>query len=320
MTIHSMRFKSDDNLSDYERRRRASEGDISAKANLDYAAKLPLVESLRDILATLIGVAFVTSLIIHFGFIQGVFVGTVALLLVPIGQRLGSLNRLADKIAAAFRPYILKTVNVMRPLLSLLSRRYTTNVPSVYSHEELLETLKHSEGVLSSDELGRLKASLVFDSKTVGSVMTPRSNVDSVDVSERLGPLVLDSLHKIGRSRFPVIDGDINHVVGVLYLRDLIDLRTVKDTVKKAMDPRVYYLHEDQSLAHALHGFLRTHHHLFIVINDRRETVGLLTLEDVIESLVGKIIIDRFDRFDDLRAVATHNPRQNNHTKAKEDT
>ena len=80
------------------------------------------------------------------------------------------------------------------------------------------------------------------------------------------------------------------------------------------MDKKVYFIRQDQDLEHALHGFLRSHHHLFVVINEYRETVGLLSLEDVIEALIGMKIVDEFDQFDDLRAVAGRNPRKNNHT------
>jgi CBS domain containing-hemolysin-like protein len=85
------------------------------------------------------------------------------------------------------------------------------------------------------------------------------------------------------------------------------------------MKPRVLYIREDQTLQHALAAFLRTHHHLFIVVNEFRETVGLVTLEDVIEALLGRKIIDEFDAHDDLRAVALRNPRDNNEPEKGQD-
>jgi CBS domain containing-hemolysin-like protein len=85
------------------------------------------------------------------------------------------------------------------------------------------------------------------------------------------------------------------------------------------MDPKVYYIHEDQTLEHALAAFLKTHHHLFVVVNEYRETVGILCLEDVIEALLGRKIVDEFDAHDDLRAVAAHNPRSNNSSSKSHD-
>jgi CBS domain containing-hemolysin-like protein len=128
-----------------------------------------------------------------------------------------------------------------------------------------------------------------------------------------LGPLTLNDLHKTGHSRLPVINGDIDHVVGILNLKGLLALDIKRSTTaEKAMDPKVYYIRADQVLQHALAAFLRTKHQLFIVVNEYRETVGLLTLEDAIEALIGRKIVDEFDAHDDLRAVALRNPRDNN--------
>ena len=149
--------------------------------------------------------------------------------------------------------------------------------------------------------------------------MTPRSVIEAVPLGETLGPLVLDELYKTGHSRFPVYDKDLDHIVGMLYLHDLLDLRQGSQPAKEAMQTKVYFVREDRDLSHALHGFLKTKHHLFVVVNEYRETVGLLSLEDVIEALVGVKITDEFDAFDDLRAVAEHNPGRNNEPEGKED-
>ena len=75
-------------------------------------------------------------------------------------------------------------------------------------------------------------------------------------------------------------------------------------TAEKAMDSGINYIRQDQTLNQALAAFLKTHKHLFIVVNESRETVGLLTLNDVIQELIGHPIIDEFDTHDNLHAVA----------------
>jgi CBS domain containing-hemolysin-like protein len=174
--------------------------------------------------------------------------------------------------------------------------------------------------LLSSDERKLIVNSLSFGEQLVSSIMTPKSMIDTISKSEFLGPLMLDELHKLGHSRLPVIDGDIDHVVGVLHLKSLLALDLKKSvTAEKAMEPRVFYIKHDQRLQHALAAFLRTHHHLFVVVNEYRETVGLLTLEDTVEALLGRKIIDEFDAHEDLRVVAMRNPRGNNHPAKRED-
>ena len=137
--------------------------------------------------------------------------------------------------------------------------------------------------------------------------MTPRSVIDSVKAEETLGPLVLDELHNTGHSRFPVIDGDIDHVVGMLYVQELLKVgQTAKTkTAAQAMDPTVYYIREDQTLQQALAAFLRVRHHLFVVVNEFEEYVGIVTIEAVLEQMIGKSTTENLDNYDDLRTVAS---------------
>jgi len=166
---------------------------------------------------------------------------------------------------------------------------------------------------LTADEKRLVIHSLSFNDQLINTIMTPRSMIVSIDHLDFLGPLRLDDLHKTGHSRLPVINEDIDHIVGILQISNLLALDVKKSTTaEKAMDPKVYYIREDQTLNHALAAFIRTRHHLFIVVNQFRETVGILSLEDVIEALIGRKIVDEFDQHDDLRAVALRNPKANN--------
>lgn len=318
--VNAMRYRSDVGVSEYELNRRVRSADVDARAQQAYQRQIPLLESLRVIVVTLVGVLMVTTLVVGLGPVMGILLGAAGLLLSPLLQRMQFVCQLADKLEVATRPYAVSVSHAIAPVLSWLrDRDLVSDETRIYSDAELLDLLHHSPGIMSADQMSRLQASLAFDDRTVADVMTPRTVIDTADVNDAVGPLVLDTLHKTGHSRFPVIDGDVDHVVGILYLRELIDLKSAHKTVKSAMDPKVFYIHEAQDLSHALHAFLRTHHHLFIVVNDYRETVGLLCLEDVLETLLGKKIVDEFDQFDDLRAVAESNPRKNNTPKGKHD-
>jgi CBS domain containing-hemolysin-like protein len=125
-----------------------------------------------------------------------------------------------------------------------------------------------------------------------------------VSVEDEVGPLFMDELHKSGHSRFPVYDPEKDDaIVGILYLRDLIGSKK-SGSVKALMSPQVYFVHEELDLNHALNGFIKTHHHLFIVINNFEEFVGILTIEDVLEQVLGRQIVDEFDAYENLREVA----------------
>jgi len=118
----------------------------------------------------------------------------------------------------------------------------------------------------------------------------------------------MDELHASGHSRFPVYQDKPDNVIGLLYARDLINAHA-SGQVRNLMKKRVLYIHEDQTLSQALQAFLKTHHHLFIVVNSFEEKVGVVTLEDIVEQIIGKPVVDEFDKYDDLRAVAAHSAK-----------
>lgn len=125
--------------------------------------------------------------------------------------------------------------------------------------------------------------------------MVPRRVVDVVSVKDEIVPVFLDELHKSGHSRFPVFDPDHDDtIIGVLYLRDLIGGKK-SGRVRDLMVPKAYFVHEELDLNHALNAFIKTKHHLFIVIDNFEDFVGILTIEDVLEQVLGKQIIDEFD-------------------------
>lgn len=114
----------------------------------------------------------------------------------------------------------------------------------------------------------------------------------------------MDELHKSGHSRFPVYDPEKNDaIVGTLYLRDLIGNKK-SGKVKDLMSKKVFFVHEELDLNHALNGFIKTRHHMFIVVNTFEEFVGILTIEDVLEQVLGRQIVDEFDAYENLREVA----------------
>lgn len=316
----AVKFRDEHAVSQFELTRLSGKGDVVARELLTRQQYEPELESLRQVVITLVSTILVTSSVFALGIIRGILVGTVLLVIAPVLVRAGFISRLADRVRTISWPYALRVGQFARPvLLWLRQREIETNTRRVFSHDELFDVIHNSHGVLSGDEMRRLQAGLRFNSRRVADVMTPESMMVTANVHDTLGPLVMSELHESGHSRFPVIDDTKDHVVGMLYLKGLIDLKSDHQTVGAAMQKKTFFIREDQTLEHALHGFLRSHHHLFVVVNMYRETVGLLTLEDVIEALIGSKIVDEFDEFDDLRAVAEQNPRQNNYSPQHKD-
>ena len=310
-------------MSLFEMKRRSQGGDSGADELMRRERLLDDIVSLQRALQALLLVIFVAISIITFGWFFGVVIAIIVAFEYGAISRLSFIHNWSQAKYERYEHVILQFAEKYPLVFSFL--RSVTSRPvqakQLDSREELQHMLDQSGSLLTSDEKKLMTHSMQFGTRLVSEIMTPRGVIDTVRADEVLGPLVLDSLHKTGHSRFPVIDGDIDHVVGMLYVQNLLtlDSKASTTTATKAMERRVFYIKENQTLQHALTAFIRTHHHLFIVVNEFRETVGLLSLEDVVEALLGHKIVDEFDAHDDLRAVAARNPRNNNRPDKRED-
>lgn len=204
-------------------------------------------------------------------------------------------------------------LDALYPLLVRVERFITKHRPvsfhtGLYTKDDLLELLSRQNGQLDNritkDELIMTKNALTFGQQLVADTLTPRRSMKTVSVTDSVGPVLMEELHKSGHSRFPVYEGNEDNFVGVLMVRDTIKARS-GGSVKSLMNKKVYFIHDESTLSEALQAFIKTHHHLFLVVNSFEEVVGLITMEDVIEQIIGKPIMDEFDQYDDMRAVAS---------------
>jgi CBS domain containing-hemolysin-like protein len=303
-------------LSQFELTRRAAAGDKDARTILRREQLIGDVYSIQRVSAAVLLVIVSFLGVVAYEWTIGIIIALLIALEAAVVAHFPPLQRQSQKLYERVEPALIRFVERFPHFLRLI-RTVAPPVEdaTIDSKEELRHMVSRSGTLLSDDERSIIMSSLTFNSRLVKDVMTPRGVIDTISKTEVLGPVVLDDLHQTGHSRIPVIDKDIDHVVGMLYLRDLLVIdgeKRYSRTVEKAMHPKVYYIKEDQNLGEALAAFIKTHHHLFIVVNEFRETVGLLTLEDVLEALLGSKIVDEFDAHDNLREVAARNPRHNN--------
>ena len=195
-----------------------------------------------------------------------------------------------------------------KPIAMGLDKVLGEELPAVYSRKELLEILEeHSESDRSDiqqDEERIASGALTFGRQTVKDVMIPRSAVVSLQASDVLDEKTVNATTKRGYARFPVMSADHSKVEGILYAYNLIGSANSGKTALSASDKKVHFIHEDESLDIALNRFIRLKHHMFVVVNGFSEYTGIVTLEDVLEEIVGKEIVDEFDEYTDVRKVA----------------
>ncbi|MBL8160311.1 CBS domain-containing protein [Candidatus Saccharibacteria bacterium] len=306
-------------VSDYELDRRIKAGDEVAIETRRRDELLPELRELKYLVELLLFVLVIVLTVVLAGPWWAIPIMFVVLLQIEATVRSKWVIAQAERLYAQHELAILEIVERCRPVLQRLRGETPLNKGQfVYTKQELLDRLATTT-VLDEHEMSLLKHGLAFGAKTVEDVMTPRTVIEAIRETDTLGPVLLDRLHKSGHSRFPVYGEDIDHMTGMLYTHDLVPLNPKFKTVQDATRHDIFYIRQDHSLEHALAAFLRTHHHLFIVVNQYRETVGLLSLEDVIEALLGRRIVDEFDQHHDLRAVAEKNPRHNNVPKQRKD-
>jgi metal transporter CNNM len=194
---------------------------------------------------------------------------------------------------------------VAAPLAWMLDKTLGNELPTVYSRRELVRILQEHEGsTLKTDEERIARGALTFSEKTITEVMTPRSIVSGIEQDQVLDKKMIEELRETGYSRFPVYDESLDHVTGILYMQQLLDPKTHGKPVRSVASPEVYFVNEDAKLDHALNAFIKTKNHLFMVVNQFSEFVGIIAIEDVIEEILGVEIVDEFDKYTNVRAVA----------------
>lgn len=297
-----------------EFKRRARQGDKLAARLYKVVAYEPAL----DLITWLAGTASAAVLIIWSARTNLWLAAVVSILitgLLTLGQF--RFDGWAGRFTALFTAPHTWFLSTIQPVIAPIARMLTLSHLSpkhsrIYETKDLLDLLsrqnKQVDSRISPGDLEIARNSLTFGDKTVGSIMTPRREVVFAKADDQVGPVLVDELHQTGFSRFPVAKDSTKattpQIVGTLYLNNLVGYNG-SGKVKDLMKHEVYFINEDANLRQALGAFLKTHHHLLIVVNSFEEMVGVLTLEDVLEQILGKQIVDEFDSYDNVRAVAT---------------
>lgn len=302
------------NLTEFELRRRLDAKEEGALLQWRRGEYRTEVMTLRRIVIAYALVITSTALIVQYGWGWGLFAAFIITLIYNRASSFPPIRSIAQRLYNRYEENFLKLVEqyqwAIRPFRGIADAQIERRISSRPELEHVFEGMPE---LLSREERQTLSAMLYFEEKKVRDYMTPRSVMEAIGAKELLGPLVLDSLHRTGHTHFPVFEGDIDHLVGILHIYSLFTLDNKKSLmVKDAMEPRVFYIHEDQSLADALSACIKHRRHLLVVINEYRETVGVITIEDAVEQLIGRKIVDQFAEHDDLRKVAARNPRKLN--------
>ena len=177
---------------------------------------------------------------------------------------------------------------------TLLARLSALLMREPEDREQLLSMLHHAHEreLLDADALSMIEGVMQVSELSARDIMVPRSQIDMIDIREKpevLIPFVIETAH----SRFPVIEDDRDHVIGILLAKDL--LRYQADgfggeafDVRKLLRPPVF-IPESKRLNVLLRDFRANRNHVALVVDEYGGVAGLVTIEDVLEQIVGDI-------------------------------
>lgn len=247
----------------------------------------------------------------------GVVAGIVATgLIVVFGEIIPQavFSRFALKLGAntvwLVRIFIFLLFPIAYPLSWVLDKALGDELGTIWSKKEIEEIIKHHEDAeeseIDADEERIMLGALAFSDKPVGSIATPKPMVfmldDTVVVDEKLVSLIKEK----GFSRIPIVNYDQeDDILGILFVRDLlgVDLKAGK-TVKDFIRQDILYVKETVKLDDMLNYFLSHKKHMACVFDEFGVFLGVATLEDVMEEILKREILDEADKAKDLRAEA----------------
>ena len=176
-------------------------------------------------------------------------------------------------------------------ITSLLARLKRAFKGEPWSREEIQDIIQQSETTIDAEEKSMLAGVLEVSETQVRDVMIPRSQMVVIDIEDDIGAMIrviVDS----GHSRFPVMGEDRDEVLGVLLAKDLLRYFGRRDgqdvPIRKLLRPAAV-IPESKRLNALLKEFRASHNHMAIVVDEYGGVSGLLTIEDVLEEIVGEI-------------------------------
>jgi CBS domain containing-hemolysin-like protein len=216
-------------------------------------------------------------------------------------QLAGPIAGPLQALVVIFAPFIWLSRRMTRLLVS------TATEHDRVSDEELLMMVRRGlrSGDLKPHEANVISNVLALEVKTAGQIMTPRTVLFTLHTGTSLADAAANEL-LLQHSRVPVYDEDPDDIVGVVHRRDILRA-AAKDEFDTTLDELMYPVHfvvETAKLDQLLRTFLERRQHLVVVTDEFGTVSGIATLEDVLEEILGREIVDEFDQVADLRAFA----------------
>lgn len=174
---------------------------------------------------------------------------------------------------------------------------------------EIMDIVSRGEtsGAVDASERAMIKSVMELDEIDVGKIMTPRTDICAIEIESDYSAM-LALVRSCGHSRIPVFEATLDHVIGILYAKDLLRVENPETfSLRRSMRPP-HFVPETKDLSSLLREFQAGRVHIAIVLDEYGGTAGLVTIEDILEELVGEIA-DEHDEAPPAPPIAQLNER-----------
>ena len=305
-------------LNEIRLKSRAEDGDAGAARVLAMAQQRDKLFStilVGDTIANLAAASLGVLLLIRpLGALRGTVVSAVALAVVillfgEIGPR-SMAREIPEKVATASVPVMRFFIPLLSPLTGLfgLWNKLVTHCfhseaePDAITEGELITMVSEaeSEGELTDREGELIRSAIEFDDVEVEEILTPRVDVVAVKDTVSFDELA-EVFAETGYSRLPVYHGTIDDIVGVVHEKDFSKARMRGHTSLHALVTPALFTTGTTKISSMLRTFREEHHHMAVVVDEYGGTEGIITLEDILEELVGEIWDEHDEAVEDFR-------------------
>jgi putative hemolysin len=200
------------------------------------------------------------------------------------------MARLVATATLVMRPVVYLLTVVTRLILRMMGAKAQVRGPFVTEEElKMLVSVGEEEGVLEEEEREMIHGIFEMGDMLVREVMVPRTDLVAIEVHEPVEKAV-ELVTKHGHTRIPVYEGDLDHIVGVLYAKDLLravvrgEQKTLREIARKP-----FFTPESNKVQDVLRDLRKNRVHMAIVVDEYGGTAGAVTIEDILEEIVGPI-------------------------------